>query len=76
MEALKLKMSWMQDVYRTLRLKVDLGIALRPHSQPLGDEPLIVNYCSRLVSVPFASRIDRFEKGGVEGEVVLVHAHY
>ena len=63
MEALKLKISWMQDVYRTRRLKVDLGIALRPYRQPLGEEPLIVKCCPRLVPLSFHSRVGHFEKG-------------
>ena len=32
MEAFELKMSWMQDVYRTRHLEVDLGIALCLHT--------------------------------------------
>jgi hypothetical protein len=42
MKALTLEMSGMQNVYRARHLKMDLGIALRPHRQLLDKELLIV----------------------------------
>ena len=76
MEVSELKMSWMQDVYRTRPVNVNLGIAIRPHRKPLGKEPLKVKCCPRLMPSSFPFRVGHFEKGGVEGEVGLVHEHY